>query len=326
VEEVKTPGYYQNQNKMLSRVADSLYWMSRYMERTDGILRMLKVNYISSQDDFAEFSWEPVLKIFSFLDKDQINKIKRNTNEVIRFMVCEYENQNSIRNIVTKSRDNAKSVQDHITKEVWQCLNEYYHLVKELNLENSVLLEEPVSLLDNLIKQGMIYYGTLEVTMARGEGLYFMHIGKYLERAIQSIDILNVKFNDLSFDLESGNDSPYWNYLLYSISGYEQNLKTYRAGSQAQNTLHQIMFNENFPRSILYSLNRLMIYFGRLKSTTNKDYHKILFMLGRLHSKVQFSDLETLSETGLPAFLSALRGDLIKIGEALDMYYFSYSQ
>lgn len=310
---------------MLSRVADSLYWMSRYMERTDGILRMLKINYISSQDDFTEFSWEPALKIFSFLNREQILELSGKTNEVLQFMVCEAANQNSIRNIVTKSRDNAKAVQDHITKEVWQCLNEYYHIVRELELENAHLLEEPVSVLDSLIKQGMIYYGTLEVTMARGEGLYFMHIGKYLERAIQSVDILNVKFKDLSVEEMPGNDSPYWNNLLYSISGYEQFLKTYQSGSLATNTLHQIIFNESFPRSILYSLNRLMIYFERLKTTTNKDYHKILFMLGRLHSKVQFSDMETIYASGLPAFLTSLRQDLMKVGEELDMYYFSYS-
>ncbi len=310
---------------MLSRVADSLYWMSRYMERTDGILRMLKINYISSQDDINEFSWEPALKIFSFLKKEQILELSGKTNEVLLFMVCEAANQNSIRNIVTRSRDNAKAVQDHITKEVWQCLNEYYHIVRELEMENAHLLEEPVSVLDSLIKQGMIYYGTLEVTMARGEGLYFMHIGKFLERAIQSVDILNVKFKDLSADEMPGNDSPYWNNLLYSISGYEQFLKTYQSGSLATNTLHQIIFNESFPRSILYSLNRLMIYFERLKTTTNKDYHKILFMLGRLHSKVQFSDMETIYESGLPAFLTSLRQDLMKVGEELDMYYFSYS-
>jgi len=310
---------------MLSRVADSLYWMSRYMERTDGILRMLKVNYISSQDDFQEFSWEPVLKIFSFLDNAAIQALNKNTSGVLQFMVSEPDNRNSIRNIVTRSRDNAKAVQDHITKEVWQCLNEFYHLVRNLDLHDPDLLEDPVSVLDSLIKQGMVYYGTLEITMARGEGLYFMHIGKYLERAIQSVDILNVKFNDLSYDLQSSSDSPYWNYLLYSISGYEQNLKTYRSGSQSQNTLHQIVFNESFPRSILYSLNRLMIYFERLKTTTNKNYGKIQFMLGRLHSKVQFSDLDTISEAGLPSFLTSLRQDLMKIGETLDMHYFSYT-
>src|ERR1700753_1081031 len=107
---------------MLSRVADSLYWMSRYMERTDGILRMLKINYASSQDDIQEFSWKPVLKIFSHLQEEEINKIGNNTKEILQFMVLNKENPNSVFSIVTQARENARSAQDHITKEMWQCL------------------------------------------------------------------------------------------------------------------------------------------------------------------------------------------------------------
>src|SRR3954471_23151095 len=101
---------------MLSRVADSLYWMSRYLERTDGILRMLKINYASSQDDSNDFTWRPVLKIFSHLDDEDISKIEKNSREVLKFMVVDKENPNSVLNMVTRSRENARSVQDHITK------------------------------------------------------------------------------------------------------------------------------------------------------------------------------------------------------------------
>src|SRR6266702_3805472 len=99
---------------MLSRVADSMFWMSRYIERTDGILRMLKINYTSSQDQYGEFTWRPVLKIFSFLDDDEIAKIERNSRVVLHFMIIDKENPNSVVNMVTKSRENARSVQDHI--------------------------------------------------------------------------------------------------------------------------------------------------------------------------------------------------------------------
>src|SRR5258708_18549706 len=99
--------------------------------------------------------------------------------------------------MVTKSRENARSVQDHITKEVWQCLNESYHLVREEKLSRSLKKEDPITVLDALIRQCMLYYGTTEITMSRGEGMCFMSIGRYLERAIQSTDILQVKFKDL---------------------------------------------------------------------------------------------------------------------------------
>src|SRR5688572_19889385 len=119
---------------MLSRVADSLYWMSRYMERTDSILRVLKTNYASSQDSSTDFTWRPVLQIFTYLEDAEIDLIQNDSRAVLKFMVTSRENPNSVYNMITRSRENARAVQDHITKELWQCLNEYYHLIKEERL------------------------------------------------------------------------------------------------------------------------------------------------------------------------------------------------
>ena len=105
---------------------------------------------------------------------------------------------------------------------------------------------------DALIRQGILYYGTTEITMSRGEGLCFMSIGKYLERAEQSADILAVKFSDLSYDLDKTTDTTYWKYFLLSISGYELYLKNYRSGFEARNILDLIIFNVNFP--VQYSI------------------------------------------------------------------------
>src|ERR1700744_689975 len=141
---------------MLSRVADSLYWMSRYIERTDGILRMLRINYASSQDDIQDFSWKPVLRIFSYLKEDGANAISKNPRAVLQYMVTDRENTNSVLNIVTRARENARSVQDHITKELWQCLNDFYHTIREQQLEQSLFADAPVSVLDILIRQGLL--------------------------------------------------------------------------------------------------------------------------------------------------------------------------
>src|ERR1051326_7353747 len=185
----KTPGCWQDKIKhMLSRVADSLYWMSRYMERTDGILRMLKINYASSQEDTQEFSWKPVLRIFSYLDEDQSTVIAHQTRTVLQYMVTDRENPNSVLNIVTRARENARSVQDHITKELWQCLNDFYHMIRDEQLVRGLQKDDPVSILDILIRQGLLYYGITDITMARGEGSAFINIGKFLERGVQSAD------------------------------------------------------------------------------------------------------------------------------------------
>jgi len=310
---------------MLSRVADSLYWMSRYIERTDGILRMLKINYASSQDDINEFSWKSALRVFTYLEEEQINNFSHQSREVLQFMVTGKENPNSVMNIIKRARENARSVQDHITKELWQCLNDFYHTIRNEQLIEALDREDPVTVLDALIKHATLYYGTIDVTMARGEGYAFINIGKFIERATQSADILDVKFSDVDYDISEA-DTTYWKYLLMSISGYELYLKTYRSGFEARNVVEQVVLNKNFPRSAIYSINQLQRYFERLKSERHAEsYHKIEFMIGRLKSKVNYSTVDTILEQGLHEFLNEVKKELYEIGIALNQNYFAYS-
>ncbi|MEP6746988.1 MAG: alpha-E domain-containing protein [Bacteroidota bacterium] len=310
---------------MLSRVADSLYWMSRYMERTDGILRMLKINYASSQDDLHEFSWAPVLEIFTYLEDEQYSVIGNDSRTVLQYMVTDKENPNSVLNIVTKARENARSVQDHITKELWQCLNDFYHSVRDERLIEWLKNDDPVSVLDILIKQGLLYYGTIDITMARGEGYAFINLGKFIERGTQSADILDVKFSDVNYDISAA-DTTYWKYLLMSISGYELYLKTYRSGFEARNVVELIVLNRDFPRSVIYSINQLMRYFTRLRSDRNADsFQQIEFLIGKLKSKINYSTTDSVLKQGLHEYLAEVKTDLNEIGVSLNQNYFAYT-
>jgi uncharacterized alpha-E superfamily protein len=299
--------------------------MSRYMERTDGILRMLKINYASSQDDIQEFSWKPVLRIFTYLREPEVSALSDNSREVLQFMITDRENANSVHNNLTRARENARSAQDHITKEVWQCLNEFYHVIRDRQLAGSLYTDDPVSILDVLIRQGLLYYGINDITMARGEGYAFINLGKYLERAVQSADILDVKFSDPKFDL-SRTDTTYWKYLLLSISGYELYLKTYRSGFDARNVVELVVLNEDFPRSMIYSVERLHRYFGRLKSEANREaWQNVDFMIGSVRSRIKYSTVELILRQGLHAYLTGVKEELYRIGIALNQHYFAYS-
>jgi uncharacterized alpha-E superfamily protein len=311
---------------MLSRVADSLYWMSRYIKRTDSMLRMLKVNYASAQDDTNEFMWRPVLKIFTYLEEPEMTKIERNSRAVLQYIITDRGNPNAVVTLITKARENARSVQDNITIELWQSLNEFYHIVRDERLIASLQTKDPITTLDMLIGRAMLYYGISESTMFRGEGLNFMNIGKYLELATQSGDVLDVKFSDLSYDLEKTAEVTYWKYLLDSISGYALYLKTYRSGFEAKNVVELIVFNNNFPRSILYSINMLDRYYERLRESSNPaNFDTIRFKIGKLRSKIQYSNMQMISEQGLHKFLTELKRDIAAIGNALNEHYFAYS-
>jgi uncharacterized alpha-E superfamily protein len=312
---------------MLSRVASSLYWLSRYIERSDGILRMLKINYASSQDTIQTFTWEPVIRIFAGVDDDEIEGLNNDSRAVLKYMVLDKGNRNSVVNIITQARENARGVQEHIPKDLWQCLNEYYHVMRDPKLNFWLEKDDPITALDILIKQGMLYYGTVEITMERGEGRAFMNIGHYLERSIQSVDILDTKFGSVNDNPDLLTDTTYWKHLLLSLGGYEIYLKNYRSkGFEAGNVLEQVIFNNDFPRSVLYSVNHIQIYFDRLKSENNIDnFRELSFLIGRLQSSIKYSSVKTIRQQGLHEYLTNIRSELFKIGNMLNEHYFANS-
>ncbi|WP_461449957.1 alpha-E domain-containing protein [Mucilaginibacter sp.] len=315
---------------MLSRVAASFYWLSRYIERSDGMLRMLKINYASSQDAVQEFTWEPVIRIYAGVDEDEEDEkhipLHTDSRAVLKFMVTGKDNANSVLNIITLARENARSVQEHITKDLWQCLNEYYHTIKDPKIEKALQREDPIGVLDILIRQVMLYYGTVEITMERGEGRSFMNIGKYLERAIQSVDLLDTKFGSIDDNPDLLTDTTYWKHLLLSLGGYELHQKTYREGFEAANVLEQVALNNDFPRSVIYSVNNIQRYFDRLKNESNiNDFRDLSFRIGRLQSRIKYSSVRSIREEGLHTFLSQIRSELYGIANRLNEYYFAHS-
>ncbi len=290
------------------------------------MLRMLKINYASSQDTIQEFTWAPVIRIFAGQDEEEAEKLDNNSRAVLKYMVTGKDNPNSILNIITLSRENARGVQEHIPKDLWQCLNEYYHTVKDPKIEKALQRDDPIGVLDVLIKQVMLYYGTAEITMERGEGRSFMNIGKYLERAIQSVDILDTKFGSVSDNPDLLTDTSYWKHLLLSLGGYELYLKTYREGFEASNILEQVVLNNDFPRSVIYSVNNIQRYFDRLKNNSNADdFRELSFRIGRLQSRIKYSSVKSIEQDGLHQYLTQIRSELYGIGNALNEHYFANS-
>jgi uncharacterized alpha-E superfamily protein len=312
---------------MLARIADSLFWMARYIERADGIMRMLKINYTASLDKSSgtEFSWKPVLKLFSTLTDEQIEHIQQDNKQVMTFMIVNRDNPNSLFNIIKQARENARGVQDHITLEVWGCINEFYLQLKHEHTQKMIDDEECIELLDNLLKNGLLYYGTSDITMPRGEGWSFINIGKSLERALQTVDLLDSKFSALQYDYHIQAETPYWKYLLMSASGYELYVKTYREGMNGKHVAEMMIVNTDFPRAILYCLVQLTRNFEKIKSDRNlENYEAIERIIGKLRSTVRYTDVNNLQPNELKELLSNTRNQLYAIGNALNTAYFNY--
>ncbi len=312
---------------MLSRIADSLFWMTRYVERTDGILRMLKINFITSLDQTGEeeFSWKPVLKVFANMPEEQMAAFSNNADDVLLYMITDKDNHNSIRNIIARARENARGMQDHITKEAWECMNEFYHYVNSPDIEKAIENDEQVAVLSALINRCLLFYGVIEVTMPRGQGWNFMNLGKFIERAIQTVDILDVKFNDKRYDLDDSEEIPYYRNLLLSLSGYEVYMKSYRTGLDGQNVVNMTLLNTHFPRSVLYCLIRLDRTIRGMSGENIEATPQLQKLIGRLRSMVEYSDIESISEKGLHDFLAEVKTHLYGFGRALSRSYFAYN-
>lgn len=160
---------------MLSRVADTIYWMARYMERTGGMMQVLRTQYISSQDDLKDFTWAHLLTTFgSGMTAPEQEKMATDSARVFNYIVLDKENAGSAFSNIMRARENARAVQDHITIEVWQCLNNYYHFIRGAEFETLLQADDPVTAIDLLLRYGLQYTGTIKNTMTRDEGYTFL--------------------------------------------------------------------------------------------------------------------------------------------------------
>lgn len=313
---------------MLSRIADSLFWLNRYMERTDSLVRLFSVHYILSMDRGINSpgSWRPVLEVASRLDTFDIGWIEHNTAASLQKLMIDTENNNSLKILVHRARENARGIQDYITKEVWEEVNQMYHYINDSYLAAKLSGNEAMQVLDKCNTHAVLFGGVIEITMPRDTGWYFMNLGKYIERCFHTISLLEKQLQLIQFNIEDASDILQWRYLLLALSGYELHLKTYTSTRHTANLLHQVIFNENFTRSILYSLSRIDIYLRKvMPSGSSVENKAILNAFGRLYSEVKYKEQNSLNSNNLSAFLVGIRDDLANFSTQFAQHYFSYA-
>ncbi len=313
---------------MLSRIADSLYWLDRYQERTDGILRILRTEYVLALDKGTEepISWRAILDIFCHLPEERIKDLEHDTKATLKYFITDTTNPNSLRVLLTRARENARGAQDHITKEVWEQVNAMYHYVCSAKLQKKLSGEQPLAMLDGLTEMVTLYNGVSHSTMPRNMGWSFMNLGKYTERGLITLELYDTLLRGIDHNLETRHDILYWRSLLLSLSGYELHLKNYRSSDTTRNVAHQVLFNRDFTRSVSYTLHKIRHYLHDVLSnnhTPEKDRLAMLF--GRLHSRIQFADTRQVEETGVDKFLSDIRNELLQFNKLLTQIFFSYS-
>lgn len=313
---------------MLSRIADNLFWLHRYMERSDGLILTLRNTYILSFDIdlYGTHGYRPLLEACTSISGEKIDELEGNIPALLKFIVCENSNPNSMKSLFSKARENARGSQDKITKELWEQVNGMYHYLQQTEIEN--MLEEPNTLatIDHLQQQCLLYNGVVDSTMPRGLGWSFMNIGKYIERSLQTINLTDKYFLPLQYNLDGSEDLLYWRRLLLSLSGYELYLKTNRGTAHSRQVLYQTMVDNYFPRSVLYSLRRIEKYLADiLESNPAREAQALQKQFGRLLSAVEYADIYQMDKNSLPEFLDDIRNQTWQFSTNLSKVFFSYS-
>jgi uncharacterized alpha-E superfamily protein len=313
---------------MLSRVADGMFWLNRYMERADGMLLTLNTSYILSFDKEINDSqgYKPLLEYYTNLSPDKIHAIQYDTNYVLKYIICDNQNDNSVKNLVVKARENARGSQDKITKELWEHINSMYHYMNSPDLPKKLETSDALKVITKLNKDLLLYNGILQVTMPRGLGWCFSSIGKHIERCLQTISMTQAYFSPINYNLEGEEDLMYWRRLLLSLSGYELYLKSYSNISHNRKVVHQVIFNKDFAHSVIYTLDFINTYLDSLfKDNDLSEARTLMNQFGRLKSYVAFTDYQHLSNQELEDVLKNTKTQLIQFSTDFSKLFFSYT-
>lgn len=313
---------------MLSRIADSMFWMNRYLERSEGLLRMMLTGYVLSLDKgtAANSSWEPLLNIFTSLSQEEKKQLATKPESVIHHLLLNPANNNSLKVILNRARENARGMQDHITKEMWEQVNQLYHLVNSPKTAKMLESGDRLATMEQLLNNCLLYTGITDSTMPRGMAWGFMNLGKYIERSQLTVSITQEHFSRIADDAGMARDILYWRSLLFTLSGYELHLKTYRSADTDRNVLNQVIFNTDFPHSVMYSLIRIQKYLDDLIDQNQPEGKgELLRLMGRLLSHVQYADPTHLHGFSLSNFLDSTQEKTNAFHHQLTQTFFSYS-
>lgn len=313
---------------MLSRVADGMFWLNRYMERADGMLLTLNTFYILSFDKEMNDSqgYKPLLEYYTDLSKNQIVQSQYDTHFVVKYIICDSHNLNSVKTLVIRARENARGSQDKITKELWEHINSLYHFMNSPDLSKKLETHEALNIITKLKKDLLLYNGILHVTMPRGLAWCFSSIGKHIERCLQTISLTNSYYKPINYNLDGDEDLLYWRRLLLSLSGYELYLKSYSNISHNRKVVQQVIFNRDFAHSVIYTLELIDKYLEYLFKDNNLSEARTLQnQFGRLKSYVEYTDYYNLTNQQLEEVLHTTKSQLVQFSTDFSKLFFSYT-
>ncbi|HEV2654983.1 MAG TPA: alpha-E domain-containing protein, partial [Ktedonobacteraceae bacterium] len=290
---------------MLSRVADNLYWMSRYLERAEHTARLLDVSLyhlLGQKSEYALPRWKRLrdsLRIASFeVEAD-------NDYSVTQSLTFDTNNAYSIISCISAARDNARQIRERISSEMWEQLNRLYLSIKSTNMAD--IWFSGVHGFLTAVKEGVqLFQGLTDSTMSHNEGWQFIQVGRYIERTWVTAALIDVHF--LSLPLSSNGpteeimgiaqlDYLEWVGLLRSCSAFEAYRKVYTADIQPERIAEFLLLDSESPRSIHFSITLLQNALRAIARATNtRNSARVERLAGRLRASLDYDQIEDIMQ------------------------------
>jgi len=313
---------------MLSRVADSLYWMSRYLERAENTARQLDVTIslmIDTGGASAEARWQ---RLIASLGNPPGMEWKTAPGAMASRLIFDGSNCGSVTYCLNAARENARQVREEISSEQWQRLNRLYHQIHAPHAQiqaRANISDALASVIDGI----HLFKGVSDTTMIHGQGWHFIRLGRYLERAYATATLLEVYQADL-FSVPDREHSGYQHLeqvgLLRCCTAFEAYCQVYTADLSPDRILEFLLLNRDFPHAISYCADAIRHAVEAIQRTGGRRTpDELIAGIGRLHAMLGYTTIAEILSGNAAMFLHTIREQCLRIHELVYRYYIHYS-
>ncbi len=314
---------------MLSRVADALFWMSRYSERAEHVARMLEVNFHLDLDLHGVVAGPHELQWLALLEVLQLAPPSEEEDRPLPVVVSEkltfdMRTPTSIMSCITRARNNARSIRGSISSDMWRELNKLYWQLNDPEFRGHAQ-ESPHNLYHAVQIGSQLFQGVCDATLTHDEGWQFIQLGKYLERAEKTLRVLDVRFRQLRLLVEPAELSLanlHWASVLKACVAYQAYQRLYISRVEPERVIEFLLFNPEFPHSVRFCLE------GAAKALddigggdTGRRGGRAGHILGRAISELEYADPDEVFEQGLPEFLASTSQRCAQASVAVNLQY-----
>ena len=321
---------------MLSRVADSLYWMSRYLERAEHTTRLLDVNLSLMLDESSTSADRRWMRVLQALGAHDV-KWQGDAVALTHQLTFEAGSRASVLGCIVAARENARHVREQISTEMWQRLNSLYLQVTRPEMQSDMHAEAllrthegPTEFLAQVMEAVHQFQGVTDSTMSHGEGWQFIQVGRYMERASATAMLLEAYQDELWRQHEhqrDGNEFIEWMGLLRSATAFEAYCKVYTADLTPAWILEFLLLDAEFPHSLRFSIDAMEHALRAIEEISGGGPRsdKLSRLSGRLRATLSYSSVEEILDTGVVEYLHGIQRHCSEIHRAVYELYIDYS-